>query len=137
MDEIWHKISEIALGVIFLLWFTLLAILAFSDSTGEEKKAWKEVIEHSDDFTYSHISNDGERACFKLFDQNGKYLCEAVLYLNDEYTYIFRSTAVILSRYSCERLSNKMFKCLYPKIPEDDLDKFVSNDELIKRLKNM
>lgn len=137
MDEIWNKFSEIALGVIFILWFTLLAILAFSDSTGEEKKAWKEVIEHSDDFTYSHISNDGERACFKLFDQNGKYLCEAVLYLDDECTYIFRSTSVILSRYSNERLSNKMFKCLYPKIPEDELNKIVTKDILIDRLKKM
>ena len=137
MDEIWHKISEITLGVIFLLWFTLLAILAFSDSTGEEKKAWKEVIEHSDDFTYSHISSDGERACFKLFDKDGKYLCEAVIYLDEGYTNIFRSTSIILSRYSNERLSHTMFKLLYPRIPEDDLHKFLSNDELIRRLKEM
>ena len=131
------RIGEIILGVVFFLWLTLLAILSFSDSNTEEKKIWKELIEHSDDFTYSHISTDGERVCFKLFDNEGKYLCEAVLYLDDECTYIYRSTSIILSRYSNEKLSKKMFKLLYPKIPEDDLDKFVSNDELFKRIKKM
>ena len=131
------RIGEITLGIVFFLWLTLLTILSFSDSNAEEKKIWKEMIEHSDDFTYSHISPDGKRVCFKLFDNDGKYLCEAVLYLDDECTYINRSTSIVLSRYSSEKLSKKMFKCLYPKIPENDLNKFVSNDELFNRIKKM
>ena len=133
-----EKIGEIILGVMLILMFTLIAwLVAPSKSDKENSRAWKEVIEHSDDFTYSHISSDGERACFKLFDKDGKYLCEAVIYLDEGYTNIFRSTSIILSRYSNERLSHTMFKLLYPRIPEDDLHKFLSNDELIRRLKEM
>ena len=133
-----EKIGEIILGVMLILMFTLIAwLIVPSKSDKENSRAWKEVIEHSDDFTYSHISGDGERACFKLFDKDGKYLCEAVIYLDEGYTNIFRSTSIILSRYSNERLSHTMFKLLYPRIPEDDLHKFLSNDELIRRLKEM
>ena len=133
-----EKIGEIILGVMLILMFTLIAwLIVPSKSDKENSRAWKEVIEHSDDFTYSHISSDGERACFKLFDKDGKYLCEAVIYLDEGYTNIFRSTSIILSRYSNERLSHTMFKLLYPRIPEDDLHKFLSNDELIMRLKEM
>lgn len=133
-----EKIGEIILGVMLILMFTLIAwLIVPSKSDKENSRAWKEVIEHSDDFTYSHISSDGERACFKLFDKDGKYLCEAVIYLDEGYTNIFRSTSIILSRYSNERLSHTMFKFLYPRIPEDDLHKFLSNDELIRRLKEM
>ena len=132
------KIGEIILGAMLTLMFTLLFCLAIPSKSDKEKSsAWKEVIEHSDDFTYSHISDDGERACFKLFDKEGKYLCEAVLYLDEGYTNIFRSTSIILYKYSNKRLSHKMFKRLYPRIPEDDLHKFLSNDELIRRLKEM
>ena len=133
-----EKIGEIILGVMLILMFTLIAwLIVPSKSDKENSRAWKEVIEHSDDFTYSHISSDGERACFKLFDKDGKYLCEAVIYLDEGYTNIFRSTSIILSRYSNKRLSRTMFKRLYPRIPEDDLHKFLSNDELIRRLKEM
>ena len=133
-----EKIGEIILGVMLILMFTLIAWLVVpSKSDKENSRTWKEVIEHSDDFTYSHISSDGERACFKLFDKDGKYLCEAVIYLDEGYTNIFRSTSIILSRYSNKRLSRTMFKRLYPRIPEDDLHKFLSNDELIRRLKEM
>ena len=79
-----EKIGEIILGVMLILMFTLIAwLIVPSKSDKENSRAWKEVIEHSDDFTYSHISSDGERACFKLFDKDGKYLCEAVIYLDE------------------------------------------------------
>ena len=133
-----EKIGEIILGAMLIVMFTLIVWRVIpSKSDKEDSRAWKEVIEHSDDFTYSHISSDGERACFKLFDKDGKYLCEAVIYLDEGYTYIYRSTSIILSRYSNKRLSRTMFKRLYPRIPEDDLHKFLSNDELIRRLKEM
>lgn len=128
------RIGKIIVGGLLCVLLTLLFILPFYDA---ERKVWKEIIKHSDEFVYSHVSDDGERACFKLFDDDGKYLCEAVLYLESRNSDIDRSFRTIAWRGRNKRFSHKMFKLLYPKIPEDDLNKFVSNDELVKRLKNM
>lgn len=131
------RLGEIIVGGLVCVLLMLLFILPFSDSEYAERKVWKEVIKHSNEFVYSHVSDDGERACFKLFDDDGKYLCEAVLYLESQNSDIDRSFKTIAWRGRNKRFSHKMFKLLYPKIPEDDLNKFVSNDELVKRIKKM
>lgn len=127
----------------FFIFFLLVIIFFVALPAGKNKidnketQIWEQCIEHADDFTYSHISRDGYRACFKLFDENGAYLCEAQLELQDGTSKIVRSFDILASPWGDKKNSKKMFDLLYPRIPQEDLKQFVSNDDLVERIKQL
>lgn len=127
------------LAILFFFFFVALpGSKKKTDSTNsKEAQIWEQCIEHADDFTYSHISKDGKRACFKLFDENGAYLCEAQLELQDGTSKIVRSFDILASPWGDKKNSKKMFDLLYPRIPQEDLKQFVSSDDLVERIKQL
>ena len=128
------------LFLVFLLAIILFVVVMPAGKNkidDKETQIWEQCIEHVDDFQYSHVSDDGYRACFKLFDEDGKYLCEAHLELKDGTSRIVRSFEVLASQWGDRKNSKKMFELLYPRIPQEDLKRFVSSDDLVERIKQM
>ena len=129
----------ILLAILFFIFFVALPAgkNKIDKIDNKEAQIWEQCIEHADDFTYSHVSRDGYRACFKLFDENGTYLCEAQLELQDGTSKIVRSFDVLASPWGDKKNSKKMFDLLYPRIPQEDLKQFVSSDDLVERIKQL
>lgn len=133
-----NVVADLFLIILLATMFSWIVISPGKDKEdNKETQIWEQCIEHADDFQYSHVSNDGYRACFKLFDENGKYLCEAQLELQDGTSKIVRSFEVLASQWGDKKNSKKMFELLYPRIPQEDLKRFVSSDDLVERIKQM
>ena len=130
MDNYTEYILLASLVVLFII--IPLAVIGDNDA-----RDWRTMIRQADQFEYHHHSTDYTRTYMYLYDESHNYICEAVMDMAGEKVRIDRHSETILWHYGNRRKSHKMFKLLYPKIPQEVRDRYVPKDKLMENIKKL
>ena len=135
-DEIF---PVIIISLLFVLVFIVPITLGRSSSqTVQEEDVWDTVSKQADKFVYGQTNSDGSKVILFLYDENGEYLCEAVMDMAREIVDIQRGRYnTIATWYSNKEKSKKLFELLYPKIPLEVRNKYPATSEVIEKMKKL
>ena len=128
-----NHIEYILLAALIVL-FIIIPLAVIGDNDARD---WRTIIRQADQFEYHHHSSDYTRTYMYLYDGDHNYVCEAVMDMGNEMVRIDRNAETILWRYGNKGKSHKMFKLLYPKIPQEVRDQYIPKDKLMKNIKKL